>query len=90
MKRIYSIFEAKARLSEIIRTVRINQEVIITDRGNPVVKVVPYRIQSEKSLQDRVGSLSRMGAVSAARPYSRPIQTPVEKNLLKDFLKNRD
>lgn len=38
----FSIYEAKAKLSELLRTIKRGGEVIITDRGKPVAKVVPY------------------------------------------------
>ena len=41
MKTKYSIYEAKTHLSEILRLVRQNRSVTITDRGKEVARVVP-------------------------------------------------
>jgi prevent-host-death family protein len=35
--------EANQRFSSAIRAVREGEEVIITDRGRPIAKIVPYR-----------------------------------------------
>jgi prevent-host-death family protein len=37
----FNIYEAKMRLSKLIRLVRAGQEVIIADAGTPVARLVP-------------------------------------------------
>jgi prevent-host-death family protein len=37
-----SISELKSRLSEQLRRVRRGQEIVVTDRGDPVARLVPY------------------------------------------------
>ena len=37
------IFEAKNRLSQLIRSVQAGEEVVIANRGVPVAKLVPAR-----------------------------------------------
>jgi prevent-host-death family protein len=36
-----NIFEAKNRLSELIKAARAGEEVVIANRGEPVVRLVP-------------------------------------------------
>ena len=36
-----NIFEAKNRLSQLIKSVRAGQEVVIANRGEPVARLVP-------------------------------------------------
>lgn len=38
-----NIFEAKNRLSQLIRLVQAGQEVVIANRGEPVARLVPAR-----------------------------------------------
>jgi prevent-host-death family protein len=45
----YSIYEAKARFSEIIRKVKDRHRIIITERGRPVAEVIPYQQEQEQS-----------------------------------------
>lgn len=37
----YSVYEAKAKLSELLRHVKKQRRVVITERGEPVAHVVP-------------------------------------------------
>jgi len=91
MKRIYSIFEAKAKLSEIIRIVREKHEVVITDRSKPVVKVVPFRTERTVTLADRIEELNRSGHISRQSSIPKmPEQLPLEPGILKRFLQERD
>ena len=41
MRRTYSLYEAKARLSAIIRQVREGQRVVVTLHGEPVAEIRP-------------------------------------------------
>jgi prevent-host-death family protein len=36
-----NIFEAKNRLSQLIKSVRAGQEVVIANRGEPVARLIP-------------------------------------------------
>lgn len=37
----FNIYEAKTQLSKLLRQVRASQEIIISDAGTPVAKLVP-------------------------------------------------
>jgi prevent-host-death family protein len=51
MKRTVSKSAFKARVLEYCRQVeRTGRELVITDRGKPVVKVVPYRAEPAQGL----------------------------------------
>jgi prevent-host-death family protein len=63
MSQTYSIYEAKARLSEIIRRVKSQRDVIITERGTPVARIIPYRQGEAESLERRIERLKSVGAV---------------------------
>jgi prevent-host-death family protein len=67
----YSVYEAKARLSEVIRVVKSRRRVIITERGVPVAEIIPYDDGAPASLSDRVQKLTKLGSVVPRRePFS--------------------
>lgn len=83
----YSIYDAKAKLSELLRQVKAGQLVTITERGKPIARVSPYSPLS--SVEDRLQDLATRGYVRLAepgplRPYKRV------RGGLKRFLKDRD
>ena len=54
------IREAKINLSKLLKNVLKGREIIITDRGKPVGKIVPMPSDS-LSLADRINELERQG-----------------------------
>jgi prevent-host-death family protein len=56
------IREAKVHLSRYLRMVRKGAEIIITDRGKPVGKIVPMEAV-ELSLADRIKRLEDQGVI---------------------------
>jgi len=68
---MYSIYEAKARLSEVLRMVKARRRVIITERGVPVAEIVPYEQDRPEVLADRIARLAKAGAiVQRKEPFS--------------------
>lgn len=67
----YSIYQAKARLSELIRMVKARRRVVITERGVPVAEVVPYVPGRREKIADRIRSLATAGAIV---PRSEPFR----------------
>jgi prevent-host-death family protein len=67
----YSIYQAKARLSEIIRLVKSRRRVIISDRGVPVAEVIPYDRDNPEKLSARIERLVKSGSVL---PRKEPFQ----------------
>ena len=90
MARIYSTYEAKAKLSEILRKVRAGQKVGISYRGELVAEVSPVKREME-TLSQRLERLKAQGAIVAARhpgtPFPRIARRP---GALKRFLESRD
>ena len=69
MARIYSIYEAKARFSEVIREVREGETVTVSYRGQPVAEIRALRQSATPTLDDRLEHLERRGAlIRSARP----------------------
>jgi prevent-host-death family protein len=65
MKRAASVAEIKARLSEYLRLVKAGHEIVITERGLPVARVVPLDDAERKST--RRTRLARSGVVRVGR-----------------------
>ena len=91
MRGDYSIYEAKTKLSQIIRQVKRHHRVTITDRGRPVAQVVA--IEEPKTLVARVDLLATEGAISAgAGGSAKGALKPVARRpgALKRFLTERE
>ena len=68
----YSISEAKARFSEVIRQVREGRTVTVSYRGEPVAEIRSIGRRPTPTLEERLGDLERSGAL--VRP-AQPRQT---------------
>lgn len=63
------ISKLKAKLSEYLASVRAGEEIIVTDRGRPMARVVPIR--GARDLESRIDGLVRSGRLrlpTAAAP----------------------
>mgnify|MGYP001614634650 CR=1 FL=1 len=91
MERAYSIYQAKAKLSELLRSVKRLRPVIITDRGRPVARVIPYVASAPETLDERLSRLDSIGALLPAKMRPRDF-TPVARRpgALRRFLAGRD
>jgi prevent-host-death family protein len=89
MKRQYSVYEAKTHLSEILRQVKENREVVITDRGKAVARVVPAVETS--NFEKRIEALKRAGVITPATGRPSEIK-PIAHipGALKRFLETRN
>jgi prevent-host-death family protein len=61
MEPAYSVYDAKARLSEVLRVVKGGQSVVITERGRPVARIVRLDPENEESLDARWARLTATG-----------------------------
>lgn len=88
MAKQYSIYEAKAHFSELLRRVKNGAEVTVTERGTPVAKVVPF--SGAESFEDRLNVLCRAGQIiSRSKKELRFSREPVVGGL-KRFLLERE
>ncbi len=58
----YSVYEAKARLSEILRKVRHKHRVIITHAGVAVAEIVPFE-EGPEDFEQRLDRLEQEGEI---------------------------
>ena len=90
MRDSYSLYEAKARLSAIIRRVREGHRVVITLHGEPAAEIRPVECTSS-GLEQRVMQMAERGIV--VRPSDKPIpphRVVRRSGALKQFLADRD
>lgn len=89
MKSKYSIYEAKTHLSEIIRSVKQDRSVIITDRGKEVARVVP--IVDSTNFEKRLEAMERAGIITSATGRPSDIKPIAHRpGALKRFLETRN
>lgn len=89
MKRTVSTYEAKARLSQLLKKVKEGDVVTITHRGEPVAEL--RRVEQRKeSLEERLERLRQEGLVS--RPTGKSVFKPLARRpgALRRFLKSRE
>jgi prevent-host-death family protein len=63
VKSSYAIHEAKARFSELVRVVKSGRELVITERGRPVARLVG--VPDHARLADRLRDLQAQGVLTA-------------------------
>ncbi|MCY3822002.1 MAG: type II toxin-antitoxin system prevent-host-death family antitoxin [Gammaproteobacteria bacterium] len=89
MEVIYSVYEAKARFSEVIRQVREGKTVTVSYRGEPVAEISPIKREQMPTLEHRLDDLERQGVLvrSHARHALRPAKR--REGALARFLEDR-
>ena len=89
MAKVYSIYETKSRLSEILRLVKSGKEVIVSERGCSIAKIVPY--QESEDFESRIQSFIHGGQL-LHKPKSTFKESSLPKNpgALKRFLEERE
>ena len=70
----YSIAEARARFSEVIRRVREGRTVTVTHRSEPVAEIRPVERGRERTLEERLEELRRTGCLVPASNPRQPFR----------------
>jgi len=90
MKDLYSTYEAKAKLSEILRQVRSGRTIRIAHRGEPIAEIRPID-PNPAGWEGRVRELTERGVlVRNARPQSKLLPIQRKPGALNRFLAERD
>ena len=90
MKDTYSLYEAKARLSALVRQVREGRRVVITVHGKPAVELRPVQPVAG-GIEARIAELEARGALlRAANPGARLKLGAKRAGALKRFLAARE
>jgi prevent-host-death family protein len=90
MSDMYSTYEAKAKLSEILRKVERGRIVRISRRGKPIAEIRPLR-RERGTLEERISELEERGVVtlsSGGTASYRPLAR--RPGALRRFLADRD
>ena len=86
----YSLYEAKARLSEILRRVREGRTVTISYRGEPVAEVRPVAPPAG-GIRARLRTLAERGQyVPPRRSFPSDVRVAKRAGALGRFLRDRD
>ena len=83
------IRDAKIHLSKFIKMVKNGAEVILTDRGRPVGKIVPIQPE-DLPLSARIKKLEDMGIlepITQQKQIKLPSPIPVPNNIAQSILK---
>ena len=86
----YSIYEAKARFSEVIRQVREGKTITVSYRGEPVAEIRSIQREQKPTLDERLKELERSGSLVHSAIPRRKLR-PVERRpgALSRFLAER-
>ncbi len=85
----YSTYEAKAKFSEIIRSVRDGKTVTVSYRGEPVAEIRP--LQRAATIEQRTLELERKGVLVGPRERRVPFEGGTHvPGALEAFLRERD
>ncbi|MBI4539755.1 MAG: type II toxin-antitoxin system prevent-host-death family antitoxin [Gemmatimonadetes bacterium] len=63
VRKTYSTYEAKAKLSEILRRVRDGEVVVVSHRGEPIAEIRPISREGEDGLRQRLSRLEARGVL---------------------------
>ncbi len=90
MRYTYSLYDAKARLSALVRKVRDGHHVTITVHGKPVAELRPVA-KMEEGLAARLQELEERGVLVPAVNPGAPLKAIAKRpGALKRFLSERD
>ena len=90
MKDTYSLYDAKAKLSAIVRRVREGHTVVVTVHGKPAAEIRPIA-KARQSLEERYQELLERGVITPAKSKRRTFKPVIHRpGALKRFLEERD
>ncbi len=96
MSEEYSIYDAKAKLSALVRQVREGQTFVITVHGEPVAELRPIEksVAKKQTIDERIADLEMRGVITPAKMKpSDPRAFPIGKRkpgALQRFLDDRE
>ncbi len=86
----YSLYEAKAKLSAIVRRVREGHTVVVTVHGEPAVEIRPVAKKAQ-GLEERIKELTERGCLLPATSNDRSFKPLAHRpGALKRFLEDRN
>ena len=95
MKKVAKVSELKASLSKYLARVKAGEEVVVTERGKPVAKLVPI-LRDDDVGMDRLRELERRGVLTIGTGklpddfWNRPMPEDPDGLVLKALLEERE
>ena len=72
-------FEAKTHFSQILEKAEQGSDFIITKRGKPVAKIIPFQKEPEMTFKEAVEQLKEMRKLYRGKPGSFNIREAIEE-----------
>jgi prevent-host-death family protein len=72
-------FEAKTHFSQIIDKVEHGADFVVTKRGKPVAKIIPFQKEREMTRQEAFEKLKEMRKLYRGKPGSFNIREAIEE-----------
>ena len=79
MAQLIGAFEAKTHFSQIIEKAERGEDFIITRRGKPVAKIIPFERKEEMTFKEAVEQLIGMRKLYRGEPGSFNIREAIEE-----------
>ena len=72
-------FEAKTHFSQILEKAEQGEDFVITKRGKPVAKIIPFRQEPEMTFKEAVEQLKEMRKFYRGKPGDFNIREAIEE-----------
>ena len=72
-------FEAKTHFSRILEKAEQGEDFVVTKRGKPVAKIIPFRQEPEMTFKEAVEQLTEMRKLYRGKPGSFNIREAIEE-----------
>ena len=72
-------FEAKTHFSRILEKAEQGEDFIVTRRGKPVAKIIPFQHEKEMTFKEAVEQLTEMRKLYRGKPGSFNIREAIEE-----------
>jgi len=79
MAQLIGAFEAKTHFSRILEKTRQGEDFIVTKRGMPVAKIIPFQQEPEMTFKEAVKQLTEMRKLYRGKPGSFNIREAIEE-----------
>jgi len=89
MRQRYSLYEAKARLSALVKMVREGRRLVITVHGQPAAELRPVEAEG-KGLKDRLAQMAERGVLVKREGPAKLEPVARRPGALRRFLAQRD
>ena len=78
MAQLIGAFEAKTHFSKIIEKAEQGADFIVTKRGKPVAKIIPFKQEKEMTRKEAMEQLAQMRKLYRGKPGSFNIREAIE------------